>query len=140
MEKSPLNDPDVYPEKEVLAEVLGTTNPVYEEFSAKVSAEPLMLSSEWRYYRDGHAWLCRVSYNKKTIFWLSVWEGYFKTTFYFTEKTGAGISDLGISNDLVEQFKNNPLIGKLKPITITVRHKEQLDDIYKVAAFKKKLK
>lgn len=140
MEKSPLNDPNIYPDEGVLADVLGTTNPVFEEFTAEISAEPLMLSSEWRYYRDGHAWLCRVSFKKKTVFWLSVWSGYFKTTFYFTEKTGAGISELGISDELLEQFQNNPLIGKLKPLTITVRHQKQLDDIFKVAAYKKELK
>ncbi|PKP08994.1 MAG: hypothetical protein CVU09_13085 [Bacteroidetes bacterium HGW-Bacteroidetes-4] len=37
---------------------------------------------QWRYYNDGKAWLCKVSYKKKTVFWLSVWEAYFKVAFY----------------------------------------------------------
>ena len=52
---------------------------------------------EWRYYNDGKAWLCKVVNKKKTVFWLSIWEHYFKTSFYFTEKHLESIDALNIA-------------------------------------------
>jgi hypothetical protein len=140
MEKSPLNDPEVYPEEAVLADLLGSSFPVFQRCMTKISGEPLMLSPEWRYYNDGHAWLCKVIHKKKTVFWLSVWEGCFKTTFYFTEKTGAGVADLGIDPVLLEKFRSNKPIGRLIPLTISVQDEAQLNDLVRIAEYKKKLK
>ncbi len=140
MDKPLLNDPDIYPDEGVLATVLGTSFPVFKKCMAEITGEPLMLNPEWRYYKDGHAWLCKVTHKKKTVFWLSAWEGFFKTTFYFTEMTGTGLSDLGISPELLEEFQSNKPIGKLIPLTIVISRKEQLGDLIKVAGYKKELK
>lgn len=140
MEKSPLNNPEVYPEEGVLADLLESSFPVFQRCMTKISGEPLMLSPEWRYYKDGHAWLCKVTHKKKTVFWLSVWEGFFKTTFYFTEKTGAGVADLGIDPELLEKFRSNKPIGRLIPLTISVQDETQLDDLVRIAEYKMKLK
>jgi hypothetical protein len=139
MVKPMLNDPDIYPEEGVLAGVLGTSFPVFKTCMAEVTGAPLMLNPEWRYYKDGHAWLCKVTHKKKTVFWLSAWEGFFKITFYFTEKSGTGLQDLGISPELLEKFQASKPIGKLIPLTMVISRKEQLGDLISVAGYKKKL-
>jgi hypothetical protein len=49
------------------------------------SAYPLF-SPEWSYYNDGKSWLFKVHKKAKTVCWVSVWEKYFKVTFYFNDK------------------------------------------------------
>lgn len=44
------------------------------------------LQPEWKYYGDMKAWLCKVGDGHKTIFWFSVWEGFFLVSFYFLKR------------------------------------------------------
>jgi hypothetical protein len=81
-----------------------------------------------------------VCHKKKTVFWLSVWEGFFKTAFFFTEKHLEGIAALDISEQIKEEFCRAKSIGKLLPMIINISKHEQLTDVLKVIEFKKKLK
>jgi hypothetical protein len=140
MEKPLLNDPDTFPDETVLKSVLKTSFPAFSDLMQKVAEEPFEFSHQWRYYKDGGAWLCKVSHKKKTIFWLSAWEGYFKTTFYFTEKNGGGIDDLSIDQNLKEVFTTSKWIGKLKPLTVTVDQSDRLKNVLQIAGYKKHIK
>jgi hypothetical protein len=102
----------------------------------------LNLVTEWRYYNDGKSWLCKITFKKKTIIWLSVWENFFRVSFYFTEKNSVGIPALEINKEIkdnFEQAKKNT-IGKLIPLLIEVNSENQIADILKIAEYKKKLK
>lgn len=138
MEKPRFNDPSVFPSDNLLKPILGSAYKAYEELwvrMAESGLEPI-----WNYYRDGGAWLCKAQFKKKTVFWLSVWEGSLKITFYFTEKTLEGLSLLPIEESLFEEFSRQPAIGKFLPMTFRIGSVEQLDDLMRVAEYKKKLK
>lgn len=133
-----LNNPDLYPDKDVLKEVL-TENVliIYDKLLKVITSDnESKFSAEWRYYNDGKSWLCKVVNKKRTIFWLSVWEGYFKVSFYFTEKHKEGIASLPISESAKNQFIGAKPIGKLIPFTIEVYSEEQLADVLTIAKFR----
>lgn len=136
-----LKDPDIYPSSEVLENVLGrTVYEVLESFTGMVANDAYGLIPEWRYYNDGKAWLNKVQYKKKTVFWLSVWEGFFKVSFFFTEKHLEGIAALDISDTIKEDFARAKPCGRLIPMILDITDKEQLDDLLTVVRFKKSLK
>jgi len=95
---------------------------------------------EWRYYNDGKSWLCKMVHKKKTVSWLSVWEGHLKIGFYFTEKNLPGVLELPIDPSLKESLENAPRIGKLIPLTLHIRNASDLQPYNIVAAYKKTLK
>lgn len=136
MEIPLLKDPDVFPGTEVLKKVLDALFPVFEEFMKTAESDDLNLSPEWRYYKDGKAWLCKITFKKKTVVWLSVWPDCFKVAFYFTEKSGAGIPELDIDESLKTDYSNRKPIGKLKPLIIEVKKKSQLPDVYILLKYK----
>jgi hypothetical protein len=140
MEVPLLKDEHVYPTTEILQNVLGKSFEAYQELMNTIPKPPYTLEPVWNYYKDGKAWLCKVIFKKKTIFWLSVWDGFFKTGFYFTEKTGEGIQKLAIDPKLKESFFTAKPIGKLIPLSISMRNEEQLGDLLKLAEFKKGVK
>lgn len=140
MEKPILNDSQIIPVQEVLENALGKSYTAYDELIKTISGSVFSLTPEWRYYKDGGAWLCKVQYKQKTVFWLSVWEKYFKTTFYFTEKNCGGIADLAIDENIKDSFLRNKPIGKLLPLTLSIDQKDQLQDLLKLIEYKKKLK
>lgn len=136
-----LRDSNTFPSGEVLRDALG--NDVYdvlEPFLQTITSEEYGLAVEWRFYNDGKAWLGKTVYKKKTIFWLSVWEGFFKTGFYFTEKHLEGIVSLDISESIKDSFAKAKPSGRLIPMIIDVNSKEQIADLLTIIRFKKSLK
>jgi len=131
-----LKDPDVLPSAEVLKKVLDKKYQVFKEFITTAESEEFKLIPNWRYYKDGKAWFCKITLKKKTIVWLSVWSDCFKVAFYFTEKSGGGIPGLKIDDSIKEFYLNHKPIGKLKPIVVEVRMKSQLVDINTLIKYK----
>ena len=140
METRLLREQKVNPTKEVLENALGESYLAFNELIETISNDKFALVSEWRYYKDGQSWLCKVSNKKKTVFWLSVWNKFFKVGFYFIEKTRLGINDLNIENNIKEDFSQSKNIGKLIPLIVNVSRKEQISDVLKIIEYKKKLK
>jgi hypothetical protein len=135
-----LRDAAIYPTDEVLMDVLGDAFKVYSLFIKTITIDPLSLSVEWRYYNDGKAWLAKVQFKKKTILWLSVWDVFFKITFYFTEKHIEAIAGLNISEAIKVEFCKAKPVGRLIPLILEVRIMDQMDDLLTLVRFKKSLK
>ena len=133
-----LKDPDIFPSDEVLKSALGRSYSAFTTFIEKL--RDYGIEREWHYYNDGKNWLGKNLYKKKNLFWLSVWDGHFKTTFYFTEKTRAGVEELPISEELKRQFSNTKTMGRLVPLLVTVRKKADLDDVFALIAYKQSIK
>ncbi|MFN8211579.1 MAG: DUF3788 family protein [Bacteroidales bacterium] len=136
MDEMLLRDPSVIPSAEIIEKALQGSYSAYTEMLGLLPGDKKGITPEWRYYNDGKAWLCKVVSGKKTIFWLSVWPGYFRVTFYFTEKTGAAIKELDIDASIKTEFQNNKHIGKLIPLTFRLSNKDQLSDLMKVVHYK----
>jgi len=138
MDTQLLRDKELYPTEEVLQKVLMDSIQAYNQLVTTIAE--LQAEMIWRYYNDGKSWLCKVQHKNKTIFWLSVWDGYFKTTFYFTEKNCQGIELLDIDQTIRNEFRNNKPIGKFLPLTLTIQNRKQLIDLLKIAEYKRGLK
>jgi len=140
METMVLKEPNISPTKKNLESALGKSYAAYEELMNTITGKNYELLPEWNYYKDGKAWLCKVQYKKKTVFWLSVWDKCFKIAFYFTEKNCKGISELDIDNNIKNNFVEHKPVGRLLPLAISVNRKEQLKDALKIIEYKKSLK
>lgn len=140
METQLLREEIPYPDAAVLKVNLGEIYDVYAGFVSIMTAEPYSLQPEWNYYKDGKSWLCKITFKKKTVIWLSVWDDCFKVTFFFTDKSKSGIEELEISPSIKESFLKSKNIGKLIPLGIAIRDKVQIDDVLKLIAFKKSLR
>jgi len=140
METMLLKEPNITPNEKVLKNALGKSYAAYVEFINTITGEHFDLTTEWRYYNDGKAWLCKAQYKKKTVCWISVWDNYFKTGFYFTDKNCPGIAALDICEEIKKNFRDAKHIGKLIPLGISIKQQKQLKDVFKIVEFKKGLK
>ncbi len=136
-----LRDANVEPTGEVLESVLGKKLfVVYKELEQLVTGNELCLTYSWSYYKDSKSWLCKVTGGKKTIFWLSVWDGYIKISFFFTEKTLHGVFDLEVDERIKQEFSKSSRVGKLIPLILDITEKNQLSNLVEIARYKKSLK
>lgn len=140
MEQLLLNTEAVPPDEAVLSIAMRKAYPVYVKLTETIAGADYGITGIWNYYKDGKAWLFKASWKKKTVFWLSVWDGYFKVGFYFNEKNSDGIAGLPIDPMLKESFTNESPIGKLRPLSVRVDHPEQLDDLLSLIRYKQNCK
>ena len=90
-----LTSPDLDLTSDNLKDGLGRWSSIYDALTERLSKPPYDISPEWRFYKDGGAWLCKMTRKKKTVFWISAWKQFLKCGFYFTAKSGDGISGKG---------------------------------------------
>ncbi len=135
-----LRDKEQYPDAEILMSVMAESYPSFSALMERITDTEFGLIPEWNYYNDGKAWLCKVVYKKKTVFWISVWEGYFKIAFYFTGKNCQGITELDIDQRIKREFSSVKPVGKLYPLIVNISQKDQLPDLLKVIQYKKNLR
>jgi hypothetical protein len=133
-----LNDANTYPTYTVLASVLGNCGEVYQAFVGILPEYQIEL--EWRYYNDGKSWLGKAVSKKKTVFWLSVWQGFFKVSFHFKEKTRLGIMNLPIADEIKTRIENAPIKGKLASLIIDVSESTHLKDVSTLISYKQSCK
>lgn len=144
-----LRDPDVQVTDDVIAEILKTTGQAYRQFVDELTHHDIHL--EWRYYPDGKAWLAKAvtswkgvrgGQKQRTIFWLSIWDGYFKISIYVPvtlREDLARIMDDPIVKTMI--LTSEPL-GKLKffPLVFEVSTNEGFVALFSVLDFMRNVK
>jgi len=147
-EQQLLRDPNIEPTSVVIAEGLGEAYETYSLFISELGSYDISLM-DWRFYNDGKAWLTKGEYkwtttrgtNKvKTVFWLSIWEGFFRVAFFFSTSVQAELQDLPISQETKELIKNAKPMGKTMkylPVVMDIKTSRQLNDVYTIAQFRK---
>jgi len=140
MEEQLLRDPTTPPSEDLLRSVLKSSYPAFEEMMEVIKGAGYGLEPQWNYYKDGKAWLCKVVFKKKTVFWLSVWDGYFKAGFYFVERHCPGIHELEIDARIKQELKEARPFGTLFPVALSITGSEQVRDLLTLINYKKSLK
>ena len=144
-----LRNPDIEPSSDVIAKALGESNNAYVKFINNLASHDIHL--EWRYYNDGKAWLAkglfkwtgvRGGQNETTVFWLSIWDGFFKVTIYIPEKARADVLSLPLDNEVKLMISGSQQMGKLKyfPIVFDLCSDEMFETIFLLADFRKSIK
>ncbi|MFS0983635.1 DUF3788 family protein [Enterococcus durans] len=143
-----LRDATVTPTEKLISAGLGEATILYEEFIRNIKSQGITLM-DWRFYNDGKAWLSKGEYKwttsrgsqkVKPIFWLSIWDGFFKVSFHFPEKMREKLVTLSLSEGTKEKIKTLQANGNQRKhlsVIFDVDHVEQLADIYQLAEFKK---
>lgn len=142
-----LKDPNRYPTDEVLTPALKHAYKTYLKLIEVLVSYDIHLS--WRYYQDGNVWLAKGVYAYKgtrggqkviTVFWLSIWEGFFKITFYFSLKYRMDLVKLPLENNVKQQIQEAKPMGKLRffPIVFDIHRDEGLEPVLFLLDYKKK--
>ena len=136
MEKPCLNDKTEYPDDNVLMHYLGDAKDAWDEFAEFLENKYPNFSGEWRYYNDGKSWLYKITKKSKTICWVGVYRGKFKTTFYFPDRAESLIVNSTLRKKYIEQFVNGRRYGKTRGLTVDIRKVADLSTTKKLIAIK----
>jgi hypothetical protein len=129
-----LNNPDVYPDENVLSQTLGKSYCVYLSLLEMFSQNDM--THEWRYYKDGKTWLCKVQHEKRTIVWMSAERGFIKAAIHFPEKYISNVCSLNISTRTRETIEGAKNTAKSSPCIFELKTSSALRDFSEVMQFK----
>ena len=145
-----LRDPGVEPADDVIAAVLGEANDAYLKFISRLNRMEIRLA--WRYYTDGKAWLGKGLYRwtgarggqrETTVFWLSLWQGFFRVTIYVPEASRAAILSLPLDDEVKRMAAERERMGnrlKYLPLVFDLRTDELFPSVFTLVDFKKSLR
>ena len=144
-----LRDPDVQPSGDVIAQALGEANNAYVAFINQLARRDIQPA--WRYYFDGKAWLAKGLYkwtgarggqNETTVFWLSIWDGFFKVSLFMPERFRAEALRLPIDDKVKLMIANSKQMGKLTyfPIVFDLRSEDLFEGLFALAELRKRIK
>ena len=148
--KKLLRNPDIQPTSDIIAEALQDANDSYIKFLNELANQDIDL--EWRYYTDGKAWLGKGLYKwlgvrggqkVTTVFWLSIWEAFFKITIYIPEKARDDLFSLPLNNTVKQMINDSKQMGnrlKFFPLVFELNSNESFEQIHILFDFKKSLK
>jgi hypothetical protein len=148
-DKQLLRDPNIQPTNDVIAVALGEQYAVYTQFLGMLAG--FDVTPQWRYYNDGKAWLAKGLYKwksvrgtdkEKTIFWLSIWDGFFRVSFFFAEKAQLGLQGLSVGENTKKMIEDAKRMGKLKfvPLVFGVRSNDLFGDLGTLIDYQKSIK
>jgi hypothetical protein len=140
MDSPLLSDPDIYPSPEIIFSHLGAARPLWEALFNYLAREQPEMSSEWRYYRDGKSWLLKATLRKKTIFWLSLLPGGFRTTFYFGDKAEGAIAESALSEEMKREFMGGKHYGRIRGLTVNYLEMADVNAAKVLIEIKKRMK
>jgi hypothetical protein len=135
-----LSDESHIPTAKIIFSHLGKSKPLWLALFQFIADAHPDFTQEWRYYRDGKRWLMKVQHKKKTVFWLSVMKGSFRTTFYVHEKAGKLVEDSTISEKLKNQYRNARSFGKLRGISVVYRNQNDVEFAKELIGIKMSIK
>ena len=139
-------DSEIEPTSELLAEGLGVAYRAYTKFNEEVINHDIEV--DWRFYNDGKAWLGKGLYKwttsrgtqkEITAFWLSIWEDFFRVSFFVPEKYRDEVLSLSLSDEAKQMIEEAKQMGKLKffPLVFDLKTSRQFKDLYTLIDFKK---
>lgn len=144
-----MRNPEIHPTKDVLEICLKDSSLAYYQLMEKISS--LDIKFVWYYYTDGKAWLGKGVYSwigkrgghkEATLFWLSIWEAFFRVTIYFPATSKDQLLKLELSENvrfIIHQAKQmGPKLTYL-PITIDVHSVDQVAYLMTLITFKKSI-
>jgi len=129
-----LTDESVYPDETILKGVLGRSYGAYTDLLNLYEDRELRL--EWRYYKDGKAWLCKVQHKKKTIVWMSAWKGYIQAAIYVPVRILDDVLSLKVTEETKNRISGTKNVGKTRPCIFDIRNKKSIKDFETVMEFK----
>jgi hypothetical protein len=139
-EKPVLSDNSVIPTDDYIFSIIGERKVHWLTIMKYLAENYPDAAGSWNYYNDGKQWLFKLVRKKKTVFWSSILSDTFRITFYLGNKAETIIESSDLPQNIKEEFKTAKRYGSIRPVTIKIMDKTDVDNILKMIDIKTKLK
>ena len=124
METPVLTNPEIEPTEKEIKKHLADSFKLYKKILTFTKKNLPDVEEVWSFYRDGRSWLCRFMKRSNTYFWIGIYEGFFKVTFYLNTNSEKKI----MASDLPQELKDEYLKTKERKVRWISLHAKDEDD------------
>ena len=136
MAVSVFGDRATKPTDQMLAKVLGKSNPLWEEIKKHLKAEYGQLIEEWKFYGQKSGWILKTLRKKRNLFFLIPVEDSFRVSFVFGDKAVAAVQQSDLPQDLIKTLKDARKYAEGRGLQIDVRRSADVKHIKKLVEIK----
>ena len=136
MSTSIFTDKSHQPNNQMLSEVLGETNQVWEEINKHLKSVYGELIQEWKFYGKNYGWQLKTLRKKRNLFFIIPHDGYFIQVFVFGDKAVSAIEQSDLPDNIKETLKNAKKYAEGRGLSIDVKSPEMIEIIKKLIEIK----
>lgn len=136
MSKLVLTEKDSIPTEKTLKKTLGDTFKFYLSIRNTIQKQLSPIIFEWKYYGKKNGWLLKHLYKKRNLFFLLVFDGYFKLSFTFGDSAVEKINKSDLNKNIIEQLKTAKKYSEGRTIQIIVDSESQVELVITLLRFK----
>jgi len=131
-----LTDKTRQPDDDYIFSIIGQKRALWQGIMQYLHDNHPDITGVWKYYTDGKSWLFRTVKKKKTVFWIGVLKDTFRITFYFGGKAGVLIENSDLSASVKDGFRDARQYGKIRPVSLKMQDKDDLETVLKLIPIK----
>ena len=137
MEKLVFIEKSIMPNDDLIIAVMKNSYSLYVEIFYYLKTKSSNIHTEWKYYGKKNGWLLKHFDDKRNIFFLVIFEEFFKVSFTFGDKVVSEIlgSD-NVSNSVKKCFENSKKYIEGTTILYEVKSKSDVDNVNQLIRFK----
>jgi hypothetical protein len=91
---------------------------------------------EWKYYGAKYGWTLKNFYKKRNLYFIGMYDGFFKISFVFGERAFKAIMEADISAELKKELSEARKYAEGRGLSMDVHDERYLDDIKKLLLIK----
>jgi hypothetical protein len=131
MDKNAFTVKEEKPTDEMVSAKLLSNYSLLEEIRQHIEETIGETREEWKYYGKKLGWTLKTFHKKRNLFFISVYEGYFKISFVFGERAFQAAMDSELSAGLKSELEGARNYAEGRGISIQVDGPQQMEDIRK---------
>jgi hypothetical protein len=124
------------PDEEMIKGALGDAYIYFEHLRWFVDEEIGPTTREWKFYGEKLGWTLKTFLKRRNLFFISIYDGYFKIAFVFGDKAVDGILDSGIATSLKRELAEARKYAEGRGLSIRVDNAGCLDDVKELIRIK----
>lgn len=143
-----LREPEMMPTNYMLEQVLGDSYAMYEKLQEDLPN--LEIEQQWQWYTPCKAWFAKGQHfwttprgtkKEKNLYWLYVYDKYFRVAVWFKEKNHEEVLSANVSEITKRCICDAKTMGKLPTfaVEVDITTPELLTDVYILLDYKKRL-
>jgi hypothetical protein len=127
---------ETQPDEEMIKKALGEGYIYFENLRWIVDDEIGPTTREWKFYGEKLGWTLKTFLKRRNLYFISIYDGYFKIAFVFGEKAAKSVLDSGIDPSLKKEFARARKFAEGRGLSIKVDNAGCLDDVRELIRIK----
>ena len=136
MSDNHFKEKNLVPDEQNIRETLKTNYVNLQAIRSFIADSIGETKEEWKYYGTKYGWNLKNFYKKRNLYFIGIYDGYFRISFVFGERAYHAIMEADINSSLKVELSQARKYAEGRGLSIEVRDDTHLEDIKKLIQIK----